>query len=246
MMFTVAVVRTDNRGAVERPAQYRLEGRHRDGPPQNRIEELVLDKLVAFLSDSRRARRTLTAVVVALVVAAAGLIGYPAITNLVHNNLQDRLANGLDSAANKMAYERGTLGEGAALTRIMIPHIGVDAVVVQGISDKALEAGSGHYPQTPLPCETGDVAIAGHRTTYGKPFANVDRLRPGDQITLATPVGSCVYRIARAPFVVAYNDVAVVANTPSVATLTLTACHPKGSASHRMIIKADMVSSELG
>jgi sortase A len=88
------------------------------------------------------------------------------------------------------------------------------------------------------------VAIAGHRTTYGKPFANVDRIRPGDQITLQTPVGSCVYRVSQPPFVVAYNDVGVVANTPGVATITLTACHPKGSASHRMIIKADMVSSE--
>lgn len=177
-------------------------------------------------------------------VAAAGLIGYPALTNVLHNNLQDQLSQGLDSTANRTAYERGTLGEGAALTRIMIPHIGVDAVVVQGVTDKALEAGSGHYPQTPLPCATGDVAIAGHRTTYGKPFANVDRIRAGDQITLVTPVGSCVYRVSRPPFVVASNDVSVVSNTPGIATLTLTACHPKGSASHRMIIKAQMVSSE--
>ncbi|MDQ6783681.1 MAG: class E sortase [Actinomycetota bacterium] len=204
-----------------------------------------MEKLVAFLSGSRRARRTLTAAAVALVVAAAGLIGYPALTNVVHNDLQNRLSKGLDSPANKDAYGRGTIGEGAALTRIMIPHIGVNVVVVQGITDKSLEAGSGHYPQTPLPCDTGDVAIAGHRTTYGKPFANVDRLRPGDQITLVTPVSSCVYRISRAPFVVAYNDVGVVSNTPGLATLTLTACHPKGSASHRMIIKAQMVSTEF-
>ncbi|MGI8751677.1 MAG: class E sortase [Acidimicrobiales bacterium] len=203
-----------------------------------------MEKLIAFLSGSRKARRALTASAVVLVVAAAGLIGFPALTNVFHNSLQDRLSQGLGSAANKNAYERGTLGEGAALTRIMIPHIGVDAVVVQGISDKALEAGSGHYPQTPLPCTTGDVAIAGHRTTYGKPFANVDRIRPGDQITLVTPVGSCVYRVSRPPFVVAFNAVSVVDNTPGIATLTLTACHPKGSASHRMIIKAQMVSSE--
>lgn len=177
-------------------------------------------------------------------VAAAGLIGYPALTNVLHNNLQDQLSQGLDSTANRTAYERGTLGEGAALTRIMIPHIGVDAVVVQGVTDKALEAGSGHYPQTPLPCATGDVAIAGHRTTYGKPFANVNLLGPGDVITLTTPVGSCVYRVARAPFVVGADDWAVVDNTPGVATLTLTACHPKGSASHRIVIKADLVTAE--
>ena len=204
----------------------------------------MVEKLIAFLSGSRKARRTLTAGAVVLLVAAAGLIGYPAITNVLHNSLQDRLSQGLNSAANKHAYQQGTIGEGAPLTRITIPHIAVDAVVVQGVTDKSLEAGSGHYPETPLPCDTGDVAIAGHRTTYGKPFANVDRIRPGDQITLVTPVGSCVYRVSQPPFVVAYNDVGVVANTPGEATLTLTACHPKGSASHRMIIKAQMVSSE--
>jgi len=204
-----------------------------------------LDNVVAFLSRSRTARRSLTAGAVALVVAAVALIAFPAITNLVHNDLQGRLRQGLDSASNRADYERGALGEGSALTRIVIPHLGVDVVVVQGISDKALEAGAGHYPETPLPCGTGDVAIAGHRTTYGKPFANVDRLRPGDQVTLATPVGSCVYRVSQAPFVVAFDAVSVVANTPGLATLTLTACHPKGSAAKRIIIKAQMVSSEI-
>lgn len=204
-----------------------------------------MDNVVAFLSSSRKARRTLTALAVVLALGAAGLIGFPALTNFVHNGLQSRLRNGLASAAERQAYERGTLGEGAALTRIVIPHIGVDVVVVQGVSERALQAGSGHYPETPPPCDTGNVSIAGHRTTYGKPFANVDRLRPGDQITLATPIGSCVYRVSQPPFVVEPTDLAVVANTPGVATLTLTACNPKGSASHRMVIKAVMVSSEL-
>lgn len=204
-----------------------------------------MDKLIAYLSASRRARRSLTVGASVLVAAALVLIGYPAVTNLVHNGLQDRLRSQLGSAATRNAYEQGAIGEGQALTRIEIPHIGVDVVVVQGISLKALDAGSGHYPETPLPCDTGDVAIAGHRTTYGKPFANIDRLRPGDQITLATPIGACVYRISRPPFVVAPTDVGVVSETPGLATLTLTACHPKGSAAQRIIIKAEMVSSEL-
>lgn len=204
-----------------------------------------MDKLVAYLGASRRARRSLTVAASLLVAAASVLIGFPAISNLVHNGLQDRLRHQLGTSATKNAYVQGAIGEGQALTRIEIPHIGVDVVVVQGISLKALDAGTGHYPQTPLPCDTGDVAIAGHRTTYGKPFANVDRIRPGDQITLATPIGACVYRVSQPPFVVAYNDMGVVSNTPGLATLTLTACHPKGSASHRIVIKAEMVSSEL-
>lgn len=203
-----------------------------------------MDAFVAWLSRSRRARRSLTAAAGVLVLAAAVLIGYPAITNVLHDSKQGQLSQNLASTAERRAYQLGRIGEGQALTRLTIPRIGVDVVVVQGISEAALQAGAGHYPATPLPCETGDVAIAGHRTTYGKPFANVDRLRPGDEITLATPTGSCVYRVTRSPFVVLPTDLAVVADTPDLASLTLTACTPKGSASHRIVIKAEMVSSE--
>ena len=62
----------------------------------------------------------------------------------------------------------------------MIPALNVDTVVVEGTGATALRAGAGHYPNTPLPGEEGNVAIAGHRTTYGKPFANLDRLAVGD------------------------------------------------------------------
>ncbi|MGH9076617.1 MAG: class E sortase [Acidimicrobiales bacterium] len=187
---------------------------------------------------------TLTVTSAALVVAALVLIGFPVYTDLAHNNLQKHLSSQLFSPAERRAYLAGRVADGDSLTRIRIPTLGVDTVVVQGTDEKALRAGAGHYPTTPLPCAMGDVAIAGHRTTYGKPFSNVNLLAPGDQITLQTPVGSCVYRVALAPFVVPANDWGVVANTPALHTLTLTSCHPKGSASHRIVIKAQMMSSE--
>ena len=119
-------------------------------------------------------------------------------------------------------------------------------MVVEGTTASALRAGAGHYPGTPLPCEVGNVAIAGHRTTYGKPFANIDQLKPGDTIELDTPIGGCVYKIAphaitvvdaAMPFIVTSNNIDVVKPTPD-RTLTLTSCHPKGSASHRIVIQA--------
>ena len=45
------------------------------------------------------------------------------------------------------------------------------------------------------------MAIAGHRTTYGKPFNQIDRLKPGDALILETPIGTCTYQVAKAPFV---------------------------------------------
>ena len=105
-------------------------------------------------------------------------------------------------------------------------------------SASALRAGAGHYPQTPLPCEDGNVAIAGHRTTYGKPFANLDRLKNGDAIVLETPIGIARMRVDKEPFTVNPDDLPVVANDPTKRTLTLTTCHPKGSAAHRLVVKA--------
>jgi sortase A len=203
-----------------------------------------LERVLDWLAERQNARRGLTLAGAALVGLAALLLAFPVYTDFVHNNLQGRLSKELSTPAVRQAYLAGTLRSGQSLTRIEIPRIGVNVVVVQGIDENALRAGAGHYPETPLPCASGDVAIAGHRTTYGKPFANVDRLQPGDMIILKTPVGSCVYRVSRAPFVVLPTDWSVVANTPGQFELTLTSCHPKGSASHRIVIKAEMVSSE--
>jgi sortase A len=121
----------------------------------------------------------------------------------------------------------------------VIPTLGVDTVVVEGTGPSALRAGAGHYPNTPLPGEDGNVAIAGHRTTYGKPFANLDRLNVGEEIVLETPIGRHVYKITREPFVVSNTDFTVIAQTPGK-TLTLTTCHPKGSARQRLIIRAEI------
>jgi sortase A len=195
------------------------------------------------LAERRGARRGITAVAVVLIVAALGMLAYPVITDVYHNSLQGRLARELGSARTRQAFLSNDLKPGQSLTRIQIPKLGVNVVVVQGVDSSSLKAGAGHYPETPLPCDEGDVAIAGHRTTYGKPFANVDRLGPGDKIILTTPIGSCVYIVAAKPFVVLPTDWQVVADTPGQFELTLTACHPKDSASHRIVVKALMISS---
>lgn len=203
-----------------------------------------MDRVLDWLAERQNARRGLTVAGAALVVVAVLFLAFPVYTDFVHNDLQGRLAKQLGTSAERQAYLAGTLRSGQSLTRIEIPRIGVNVVVVQGIDENDLRAGAGHYPETPLPCTAGNVAIAGHRTTYGKPFANVDRLVPGDKIILKTPIGSCVYRVSQAPFVVLPTDWGVIANSPGQFELTLTSCHPKGSASHRIVIRAEMVSSE--
>jgi sortase A len=196
-----------------------------------------------FLIESLRsrpvARRLLTGFSIITAVIAIGLLAYPLATNYMQDRLQSKLAIQLRSPQSKAAYAAGHTAEGDALTRIVIPSIKVDTVVVEGTGASALRAGAGHYPNTPLPGEEGNVAIAGHRTTYGKPFANLDRLNPGDEIVLQTPIGQHVYKVGQPPFVVSNTDFTVISQTPGH-TLTLTTCHPKGSARQRLVVKAEM------
>ncbi len=199
-----------------------------------------MEKLILFLRRNPWARHGLSALSIALLIAAVGLLGYPFYTNLQQNRLQGEKTRQLASPALRDAYRNRALKDGDALTRIQIPAIDVDVIVVEGTSASALRAGAGHYPTTPLPCEDGNVSIAGHRTTYGKPFANLDRLKPKDVIVLETPVGKCTYEVSRAPYIVGPSDFSVVANDPTKKALTLTTCHPKGSAAKRLIIKATL------
>lgn len=206
--------------------------------PTSVPEEIgALAPIVRFLRQRRAARIALSGLSIVLVLAAVGMLAFPFYTNLYQSRLQDRLHRQLLSAEGEQAYRARAVGTGDALTRIRIPALDVDVVVVEGTTLSALKAGAGHYPQTPLPCEPGNVSIAGHRTTYGKPFANLDRLKPGDEIILQTPIGTCTYRVEREPFVVTPSDTSVVGPTLAPA-LTLTTCHPKGSAAKRLIVRA--------
>jgi len=127
-------------------------------------------------------------------------------------------------------------GEGV----IQIPKIGVDWAFVEGVQLSDLAKGPGHYPGTPLPGQIGNAAIAGHRTTHGAPFYNVNELAPGDKIIIQTFAGKYTYVVYKRPFAVKPTDYYVVNNTRD-AQLTLTSCNPRYSAAERIVIKAKLL-----
>ena len=128
--------------------------------------------------------------------------------------------------------------EGEPIGIIKIPKIGLERGVVQGVAVPDLRKGPGHYPDTPMPGQLGNAAIAGHRTTYGQPFNRIDELVPGDEITVVTLSGTFRYLVTQ-QLVVSPRQVEVLDQTPD-ATLTLTTCHPKYSANQRLIVKATL------
>ncbi|MFP5321359.1 MAG: class E sortase [Acidimicrobiia bacterium] len=128
---------------------------------------------------------------------------------------------------------------GDAVARLVIPDIGVDKIVVEGVSRRDLQRGPGHFPGTPLPGQPGNAAIAGHRTTYGAPFHRVDELQPGAEILVTTLQGSFRYEVVGTE-VVSPSDVEVVEDQGDD-RLTLVSCHPKYSARQRIVVSARLV-----
>ena len=131
---------------------------------------------------------------------------------------------------------------GDPLGRISIPRLRASFVFVQGTDSAALRGGPGHYMPTALPGEHGTVGLAGHRTTYLQPFRHIDRLRAGDRITLTMPYGRFSYVVSGSR-VVAPSELSVLARTPGVDRLVLTACHPLFSAAQRLVVTARLAST---
>lgn len=133
--------------------------------------------------------------------------------------------------------------DGDAVAAISIPKIGLDEIVVEGVGVEELKKGVGHYPDTKMPGQTGNAALAGHRTTYGHPFNRIDELDPGDEIRLTTKQGTFRYTVTEQR-IVAPTEVSVLDNTADN-RLTLTTCHPKYSAEKRLIVIAALAGPAL-
>ena len=140
--------------------------------------------------------------------------------------------------------------QGDALGRIEIPRINLERNLVEGVSRDDLRQGPGHYEDTPLPGQPGNSAIAGHRTTYGEPFGDLDLLEPGDLIKVTTVQGEHFYEVTPqvdedgeeiGHFIVSPSETSVLRDFGDN-RLTLTACHPKRSSRLRIIVTAQLVS----
>lgn len=121
-----------------------------------------------------------------------------------------------------------------ALTRISIPKISLDAIVVEGASSQQLSAGPGHLTETARPGDTGNAVITGHRDTF---FRRVFELDQGDEINVQRDGHIFRYQVTGKK-IVEPDDVSVL-NPTRDAQLTLITCYPMhyiGPAPKRLVI----------
>ncbi|MDO8364933.1 MAG: sortase [Actinomycetota bacterium] len=143
------------------------------------------------------------------------------------------------------------LANGALVGKLRIPDIGLDWKVVEGVRMQDLKDGPGHFRESPMPGQLGNAAIAGHRTTYGAPFGDLDRLQPGDliyfDIFVAGQLTTYVYAVADTVIVLPSEYAEVIpTRDPTVATLALATCHPKWTSEKRLVVRATLVPELSG
>lgn len=193
---------------------------------------------VASVPVSSRVLDTLGRTLITVGLLMLGFVGYQLWgTNLNESRQQDQLALAFElphTVAPKPDY-------GDAVGKISIPSLGVDKFIVAGVDWKSLKKGPGLFPNSPLPCQLGNVALAGHRTTFGAPFGRINELKEGDKIELEGTSGPCTYTVKGTPTIVAPTAVKVIRTTDETkAILTLVSCHPKWTASKRIVITAEI------
>lgn len=130
------------------------------------------------------------------------------------------------------------------LGQLQIPAVGLDAEVGNGVDPDTLVLGPGHWPGTPVPGQVGNAVISGHRTTHTAPFRDLDELSEGDEITVSTQSGVRTTYVVTEVFVVSVEEytgeVLAQPEDPSTRELTLFACHPEGSLTHRIVVHAQV------
>jgi sortase A len=122
---------------------------------------------------------------------------------------------------------------------IEIPSLGVAEALHTGMTLTAINRGPSWWPGTAMPGQLGNVVVGGHRTTFSRPFQDLDRLVPGDAVVFTTPAGSFTYAVTGTE-VVDPDAVHIADQTPQY-TATLFACHPPGSARYRIVVKLQLV-----
>ncbi|MFE7551329.1 class E sortase [Streptomyces gardneri] len=158
------------------------------------------------------------------------------------------------SPAPATAPEAEPYAPGQGIAVMYVPRLGKDWKwpVLEGTGPGVLKKGLGHYAATARLGATGNFAVAGHRRTYGDPFKDFPRLRPGDAVVLTDGTTWFTYRVDRGPYRTLPTDVGVVAPVPKPLRknaagydgpgryLTLTTCEPEWGSSHRLIVWAHL------
>jgi sortase A len=150
---------------------------------------------------------------------------------------------GLTPGASRQPSNHSLQSAAWSMGDLRIPSIDLVEPVRAGVDLSVLDQGVGHWAGTSEPGRAGNVVLAGHRTTWSKPFYDLDQLRTGDLVYMTDGDGiEIIYRVAET-LIVDPQDLWITFDRAQ-ATLTMFACHPKGSLAQRIVVIAELVSRQ--
>lgn len=125
-----------------------------------------------------------------------------------------------------------------APSRVVIPRIGVDAPIVQGVTWEDLKKGVGHLPGSAHPGQRGNMYLAAHNDIFGEIFRDLERLELGDEFFVYSGSESFRY-VVTSKRIIDPTDVSVMyPSTEPIATLQT--CHPYLVDSHRLVVIGEL------
>jgi sortase A len=142
---------------------------------------------------------------VVLLLAGLGLLGWVGWhyfgTDITSNHKMDELERNLRDQWKPAAKPPTTTGPGTPNALLRIPKFGADweKPIVEGVGKEELAQGIGHYPETQLPGQPGNFAVAGHRITHGSPFRKLLELTKGDKVVVETADAVYTYEMDTSP-----------------------------------------------
>lgn len=131
-----------------------------------------------------------------------------------------------------------------SMTKLWIPRIKLEDVVLEGVGAQSLLLGPGHMKNTVEPGLPGNAVIAGHRDTF---FRKLHKLRPGDDVYVLRDGHQLRYKVTTRK-IVQPNDLSVLRSSDK-AQLTLITCYPThaiGLAPERLVVVATMPEVRTG
>jgi len=180
-----------------------------------------------------------------MLVIGVGLLGYVASEYWGMYHRQKQLTAQWEqqaSSTNTNVPGKPARSEDDLLTRVVIPKINLDAIVVEGASRRELSEGPGHMKKTAQPGQTGNAVITAHRDTF---FRHIYELGKGDDILVRRAGQVYKYEVTGKKIVMP-EDVSVLQPTPD-ATLTLITCYPTyyiGPAPKRLVVFSKLVDNQ--
>jgi len=186
--------------------------------------------------DTRRLLvRGLSYLLLLMGAAALGYVMWIVVSAYLFQRYESR-ALSRASAQPEITAQPRIVTEGDVIGQIEVPRLGLSAIVVQGDSDDVLRRAVGHIPETALPGQAGNIALAGHRDTIFRPLRDI---QVGDVILLKTPAADRTYRVDSTE-VVPPTDLEVL-QSGEQNELTLITCFPFhyiGHAPNRFVVRA--------